>query len=95
MSAARSPSMERAASELPVRSPDRSLDPSLAAASGTAPAGEGAQQAPASARIEQLEQLVSRLSNDVETGRAETNRLLRLVEEQLRARRDEGGGVAK
>jgi hypothetical protein len=95
MSAARSPSMERAASELPVRSPDRSLDPSLAAASGTAPAGEGAQQAPASARIEQLEQLVSRLSNDVETGRAETNRLLRLVEEQLRARRDEGGGAAK
>ncbi len=95
MSAARSPSMERAASEFPVRSPDRSLDPSLAAVSGTAPAGEGAQQAPASARIEQLEQLVSRLSNDVETGRAETNRLLRLVEEQLRARRDEGGGVAK
>lgn len=95
MSAARSPSMERAASEFPVRSPDRSLDPSLAAVSGTAPAGEGAQQAPASARIEQLEQLVSRLSNDVETGRAETNRLLRLVEEQLRARRDEGGGAAK
>jgi hypothetical protein len=95
MSAARSPSMERAASEFPVRSPDRSLDPSLAAVSGTAPAGEGAQQSPASARIEQLEQLVSRLSNDVETGRAETNRLLRLVEEQLRARRDEGGGVAK
>jgi len=95
MSAARSPSMERAASEFPVRSPDRSLDPSLAAVSGTAPAGEGAQQSPASARIEQLEQLVSRLSNDVETGRAETNRLLRLVEEQLRARRDEGGGAAK
>lgn len=95
MSAARSPSMERAASEFPVRSPDRSLDPSLAAVSGTAPAGEGAQQAPASARIEQLEQLVSRLSNDVETGRAETNRLLRLVEEQLRARRDERGGAAK
>ncbi len=90
MSAARSPSMERAASEFPVRSPDRSLDPSLAAVSGTAPAGEGAQQAPASARIEQLEQLVSRLSNDVETGRAETTRLLRLVEEQLRARRGEG-----
>jgi hypothetical protein len=52
---------------------------------------ERPQQAPASARIEQLEQLVSRLSNDIETGRAETNRLLRLVEEQLRARRDESG----
>ncbi len=73
--------------ELPVRTPDR--------ASAAAPLpmleSERPQQAPASARIEQLEQLVSRLSNDIETGRAETNRLLRLVEEQLRARRDESG----
>jgi hypothetical protein len=74
---------------------DLAHDRPSSAAPAPTPESEGAQQAPASARIEQLEQLVSRLSNDVETGRAETNRLLRLVEEQLRARRDEGGGAAK
>jgi hypothetical protein len=79
---ARFPSMEMEAAELPIRTPDRSSAP--------APTHESAQPASASARIEQLEQLVSRLSNDIETGRAETTRLLRLVEEQLRARRGEG-----
>lgn len=73
--------------ELPLRTPDRSST----AAPLPMQESERPQQAPESARIEQLEQLVSRLSNDIETGRAETNRLLRLVEEQLRARRNEGG----
>ena len=68
---------------------DLAHDRPSSAAPAPTPEREGAQQAPASTRIEQLEQLVARLSNDVETGRAETNRLLRLVEEQLRTRRDE------
>jgi hypothetical protein len=68
---------------------DLAHDRPSSAAPAPTPEREGAPQAPASTRIEQLEQLVARLSNDVETGRAETHRLLRLVEEQLRARRDE------